>query len=45
VKKSPLLAWISLAYLWTWVTVLPLLLQKRGVMDQGLPDAWEAVGA
>lgn len=34
-----------LAYLWTWITVLPLLLQKRGVIDLGLPDAWEAIGA
>jgi membrane protease YdiL (CAAX protease family) len=44
-QKRPLLAWISLAYLWTWVTVLPLLLQKWGLVDLKLPDAWEAVGA
>lgn len=44
-RKSPLLAYIALAYAWTWVTVLPLLLQKRGLVDLGLPDAWEAVGA
>ena len=43
--KRPLLTYIALAYLWTWVTVLPLLLQKRGLVDLGLPDAWEAVGA
>lgn len=43
--QRPLLSYIGLAYLWTWVTVLPLLLQKRGVLDLGLPDAWEAVGA
>ncbi len=43
--KRPLLAWIGLAYLWTWVTVLPLLLQKRGLVALGLPDTWEAVGA
>jgi membrane protease YdiL (CAAX protease family) len=43
--KHPLLAYVALAYGWTWVTVLPLLLQKRGVVDLGLPDAWEAVGA
>ena len=43
--KRPLLAYIGVAYLWTWVTVLPLLLQKRGLLDLGLPDAWEAVGA
>jgi len=43
--RRPLLTYIALAYLWTWVTVLPLLLQKRGFVDLGLPDAWEAVGA
>jgi len=43
--KRPVLAYIGLAYLWTWVTTLPLLLQKRGILDLGLPDAWEAVGA
>jgi len=43
--KRPLLAYIGLAYLWTWVTTLPLLLQKRGILALGLPDAWEAVGA
>jgi len=44
-RKHPLLAYIGLAYLWTWVTILPLLLQRRGVLDLGLPEAWEAVGA
>lgn len=44
-KQRPLLAYIGLAYLWTWVTVLPLLLQKRGFVELGLPDAWEAIGA
>jgi membrane protease YdiL (CAAX protease family) len=43
--KRALLTYVVLAYLWTWVTVLPLLLQKRGVVELGLPDAWEAVGA
>jgi membrane protease YdiL (CAAX protease family) len=43
--KRALLWYIGLAYLWTWVTTLPLLLQKRGFLDLGLPDAWEAVGA
>ena len=43
--KWPLLTYIGLAYLWTWVTVLPLLFQKRGLVELGLPDAWEAVGA
>jgi len=44
-QKRPLLAYIGLAYLWTWVTILPLLLQRRGILDFGLPEAWEAVGA
>lgn len=44
-RRWPLLSYIALAYAWTWVTVLPLVLQKRGVVDLGLPDAWEAVGA
>ncbi len=43
--KRPVLTYIALAYLWTWVTILPLLLQKRGLVEFGLPDAWEAVGA
>ena len=44
-QRRPLLASIGLAYLWTWSTTLPLLLQKRGLVDLGLPDAWEVVGA
>lgn len=43
-RTRPILAYLLLAYGWTWITVLPLLLQKRGVVDLGLPDAWEAVG-
>ena len=43
--NRPLLTYVGLAYLWTWVTILPLLLQKRGVVELGLPDAWEVVGA
>lgn len=44
-KRHPLLAYIAVAWLWTWVTILPLLLQKRGLVDFGLPDAWEVIGA
>ena len=44
-QRHPLLAYISFAYLWTLSTTLPLLLQKRGLLNLGLPDAWEAVGA
>ena len=44
-RKHPLLSYMAVAWLWTWVTILPLLLQKRGVIDFGLPDAWEAIGA
>jgi membrane protease YdiL (CAAX protease family) len=44
-KRHPLLAYVVVAYGWTWLTILPLLLQKRGLADFGLPDAWEAIGA
>ncbi|MEO8224658.1 MAG: type II CAAX endopeptidase family protein [Gammaproteobacteria bacterium] len=43
--KRPLLAYLLVAYGWTWLTMLPLLLQKRGLLELALPDAWEAVGA
>jgi uncharacterized protein len=45
VRIRSLLAYLTLAYGWTWLTVLPLVLQKRGLINLGLPDAWEAVGA
>lgn len=45
IRKHPLLSYTAVAYLWTWLTILPLLLQKRGLADFGLPDAWEAIGA
>ena len=45
IRKHPLLSYAAVAYLWTWLTILPLLLQKRGLADFGLPDAWEAIGA
>jgi membrane protease YdiL (CAAX protease family) len=45
IRKYPLLSYTVVAYLWTWLTILPLLLQKRGLADFGLPDAWEAIGA
>jgi membrane protease YdiL (CAAX protease family) len=45
IRKHPLFSYVVLAYLWTWLTILPLLLQKRGLADFGLPDAWEAIGA
>lgn len=44
-RAHPLLAFVVLAYGWTWVTVLPLLLQRRGLVQLNLPEAWEAVGA
>lgn len=43
--RHPLLTMIALAYGWTWVTVLPLVLERRGLVELGLPHAWEAVGA
>jgi len=45
VRARPILTYLVLAYGWTWITVLPLLLQKRGLAEFGLPEAWEAVGA
>lgn len=44
-RKHPLVAYVLLAYGWTWLTILPLLLQRRGWTDTALPNAWEAVGA
>jgi membrane protease YdiL (CAAX protease family) len=44
-KRHPLPGYVVVAYGWTWLTILPLLLQKRGLADFGLPDAWEAIGA
>lgn len=44
-RAHPLVAFVALAYGWTWITVLPLLLQRRGVVQLNLPEAWEAVGA
>ena len=45
IRKHPLLSYTAVAYLWTWLTILPLLLQKRGLADFHLPAAWEAIGA
>lgn len=44
-KSRPLLMFMMIAYGWTWLLALPLLLQRRGVIDAGLPEAWEAVTA
>jgi membrane protease YdiL (CAAX protease family) len=33
------------AYVWTWVTTLPLLLANRGLVDWRIPGEWEGVGA
>lgn len=43
--RYPLLTMIGLAYGWTWITVLPLMLQGRGIVDLGLPHYFEVVGA
>lgn len=34
-----------IAYGWTWVTTLPLLLAGRGVVDWQIPGEWEGLGA
>lgn len=44
-KSRPVLAFLLIAYGWTWLLALPLLAQRRGVLDLGLPEAWEAVTA
>lgn len=41
----PIATFLLVAYGWTWLTVLPLLLDRRGILDLGLPDAWQALGA
>jgi membrane protease YdiL (CAAX protease family) len=43
--RSTWLAFGLLAYGWTWVTVLPLLLVARGVVDWQLPGELEGLGA
>lgn len=44
-QRRPLLAFVLLAYLLTWLVMLPLLLQRRGFMTLDLPEAWEALAA
>jgi membrane protease YdiL (CAAX protease family) len=44
-KSRPVLAFLLMAYGWSWLLALPLLAQRRGVLDLGLPEAWEAVTA
>jgi membrane protease YdiL (CAAX protease family) len=34
-----------IAYAWTWVTTLPLLLSNRGIIDWQVPGEWEGLGA
>ncbi len=34
-----------IAYAWTWVTTLPLLLSNRGIVDWQVPGEWEGLGA
>ncbi|MBL8225641.1 MAG: CPBP family intramembrane metalloprotease [Chromatiales bacterium] len=34
-----------MAYAWTWVTTLPLLLSNRGIVDWQVPGEWEGLGA
>lgn len=34
-----------IAYGWTWVTTLPLLLAGRGLVDWQIPGEWEGLGA
>jgi membrane protease YdiL (CAAX protease family) len=34
-----------IAYAWTWLTTLPLLLSNRGIVDWQVPGEWEGLGA
>jgi membrane protease YdiL (CAAX protease family) len=43
--RHPLLAYVLLAYGWTWVTALPLIASNRGWIGSAIPPAFEAVGA
>ena len=44
-RSRPVLLFLLIAYGWTWVTALPLLVQRRGWLDLGLPEAWEGLAA
>ena len=44
-RTRPIAAFILLAYGSTWLLMLPLLLQRRGLVSLGLPEAYEAVAA
>ena len=40
-----ILKFALVAYAWTWVTTLPLLLSNRGIVDWQIPGEWEGLGA
>lgn len=42
---SRILRFGLIAYAWTWLTTLPLLLPARGLADWQVPGEWEGVGA
>lgn len=44
-KSRPVLWFLLLAYGWTWFVALPLLVQRRGWFELGLPEAWEGLAA
>jgi hypothetical protein len=44
-KSRPLLSFLLMAYGWTWAVALPLLAQRRGWLELGLPEAWEGLAA
>lgn len=44
-RTRPLTAFVLLAYGSTWLVMLPLLLQRRGLLATGLPEEYEAAAA
>ncbi len=44
-RRFPLIAYFTIAYLTTWILLVPLALAARGVVAWHLPAAWHASGA
>lgn len=44
-NRKPVLLYVGVAYLWTWVMMLPIYLANRGLIPLLVPHEWEAVAA
>jgi membrane protease YdiL (CAAX protease family) len=44
-NRTPLFRYVVVAYLWTWVMMLPVLLANRGLIPRPVPHEWEALAA